>query len=302
MTTENHKFSLNKVATFLTLAFFISFLIDLPSIVFKPTGETYKLLVTASMWGPAIAAILTQHLYGGTFKTLGWSWPTSTMLIKSFLVPVSYSIVSYLFIWLLGLGIFYDSDFIKETASSMGVSHLSDGWVIIIYFLFTGTFGLIRTSANALGEEIGWRGFLVPELSKRYSYLKTSLITGLIWAAWHYDVLIFSDYNNGTPVWFGLSCFTVMVVSSSFIYTWFRLKSDSIFPCMILHASHNLYIQRIFTPLTKSTDLTPWFIDEFGLILPIATTCFAVYFILNRHNLEKKESSNPTDGIQKSKL
>lgn len=287
MGTENQTFSSKKVITFLSLAFLISITIDLPFILFKPTGEIYRLLITASMWGPAIAAILTQHIYGENLKYFGWRWPKSNFLVNSFLVPVGYSIVTYLLIWLTGVGIFYNSEFVKDTASSIGISGLSAGGVIIIYFLFTGTFGLIRTSANALGEEIGWRGFLVPELSKKYSYLKTSFITGLIWAVWHYDVLIFGDYNNDTPLWFGLSCFTIMVVSSSFIYTWFRLKSGSLFPCVILHASHNLYIQRIFTPLTKPTNLTPWFIDEFGLILPIVTTCFAIYFFNKRHELIK---------------
>lgn len=285
METDNRKYSSKKVITFLSLAFLISMTIDLPFILFKPTGEFYRLLITASMWGPAIAALVTQRIYGENFRNFGWGWPTSTLLANSFLVPVGYSLVAYLLIWSTGVGTFYNAEFVNDAASSIGISGLSAGGVILIYVLLTGTFGMIRASANALGEEIGWRGFLVPELSKKFNYSRTSLITGLIWAAWHYDVLIFGDYNNGTPLWFGLSCFTLMVVSSSFIYTWFRLKSGSLFPCVILHASHNLYIQRILTPLTKPTDLTPWFIDEFGLLVPMVTTCFAIYFYAKRHEL-----------------
>jgi membrane protease YdiL (CAAX protease family) len=48
-----------------------------------------------------------------------------------------------------------------------------------------------------------------------------------------------------------------------------RLKSGSLWTAAILHASHNLYIQAIFTPLTRNTGKTAWFIDEFGAILPI---------------------------------
>lgn len=57
---------------------------------------------------------------------------------------------------------------------------------------------------------------------------------------------------------------------------------------MLLHATHNLYIQQIFTPLTKSNEKTQWFIDEFGMVLPAVTTIFALYFITRRKELNIK--------------
>lgn len=50
----------------------------------------------------------------------------------------------------------------------------------------------------------------------------------------------------------------------------------------ILHASHNLYIQGIFTPLTRNTGKTAWYIDEFGCVLPLVAIAFAVYFWTGR--------------------
>ena len=130
-------------------------------------------------------------------------------------------------------------------------------WISIAVGIFlTGTYGLIRSVSSALGEEIGWRGFLVPELSKATSFTLTSLISGIVWSLWHYPILIYGDYNAGTPTWYGLTCFTVMVVSGSFIFAWLRLKSGSLWTGAILHASHNLYIQAIFTPLTRITGKT----------------------------------------------
>jgi len=67
-----------------------------------------------------------------------------------------------------------------------------------------------------LGEEIGWRGFLVPELYKNNSFLKTAMISGAIWALWHYPIIIFSDYNGGTSVGYSLFCFTLMIIAISF--------------------------------------------------------------------------------------
>ena len=117
------------------------------------------------------------------------------------------------------------------------------------------------------------------------SFTWTSLTSGIVWSLWHYPILIFGDYNPETPTWYGLTCFTVMVVSGSFIFTWVRLKSGSLWTGAILHASHNLYIQAIFSPLTRNTGKTAWYIDEFGCVLPLVVLVFAVYFWSKRREL-----------------
>lgn len=50
---------------------------------------------------------------------------------------------------------------------------------------------------------------------------------------------------------------------------------------MLLHASHNLFVQTVFTPLTRDTGPTKYFIDEFGLALPVV--CLVVAFLFWRH-------------------
>jgi len=155
----------------------------------------------------------------------------------------------------------------------------------VLYVGLAGSFGLARGLASALGEEIGWRGFLVPELFKRVGFTGTALISGLVWSCWHYPLLIWRDYNSGTPTWYGLTCFTALVVSLSFIFAWFRMKSGSLWTGALLHASHNLYIQGIFTPLTSDTGKTAWYIDEFGAILPLVVLGFALYAWSKRREL-----------------
>ena len=144
---------------------------------------------------------------------------------------------------------------------------------------------MIGSCSTALGEEIGWRGFLVPELAKTTGFTQTALISGDVWAIWHYPVLIFGDYNAGTPTWYGLTCFTVLVLGISFVFAWMRLKSGSLWTGVFLHASHNLFIQSIFTPLTKDTGKTPYVIDEFGFMLPVVVLFFAFYFWKKRAEL-----------------
>jgi len=69
-----------------------------------------------------------------------------------------------------------------------------------------------------------------------------------------------------------------MVVSGSFIYTWYRLKSGSLWTGVMLHASHNLFIQSFFTPMTFDTGNTAWYTDEFGAVMPAVSLLLAIYF------------------------
>lgn len=101
----------------------------------------------------------------------------------------------------------------------------------------------------------------------------------------HYPGLLFTDYNGGTPAWYGIPCFTAMVIADSLILAWLLLKSGSLWTAAILHGAHNLYIQNIFTPLTRNTGKTNWFIDEFGVVLPVVVIAFAVYFWRRRAEL-----------------
>jgi membrane protease YdiL (CAAX protease family) len=103
--------------------------------------------------------------------------------------------------------------------------------LFLLYLLLTGSIGMVHSIANALGEEIGWRGFLVPELFKTTGLTGTALFSGVVWALWHYPVLIGADYNAGTPTWYGLTCFTVMVLAISFIFAWMRLKIGKSMDC-----------------------------------------------------------------------
>jgi membrane protease YdiL (CAAX protease family) len=283
---------MKKILTFIVLTFLITNLFDVPLILLDPGIQIKRLLYTGDMWGPALAALLTKWIFKESIKDLRWQFGLKKYWIIAFIIPVLYTIITYLTIWGFGFGNFYNQDFLSEVSDSLGLETLSPVCILIIYLPLLGSIGVISSSCNALGEEIGWRGFLTPELYKRFGFFKTSLLVGIIWAVWHYPVLIFSDYNNGTPVWYGLTCFTTMIIALTFIFTWLTIRSKSLFPAMILHATHNLYIQHIFTPLTNGNDLTPWFIDEFGAILPIVMILFALYFILKRNKLDGYERNN----------
>lgn len=275
------------VITFLLITFTLSSIFYFLIIHTGKLGSGFGLYVTGLMWCPGLSAIITSLLLKRDLSLLEWQLGEKRFQIQSYSIPILYALIAYLIIWIVGWGKFYNTELVTQIAASFGFDKLSNSLTILLYFIIMGIFGMPGSIANALGEEIGWRGFLVPELYKKIGYTKTSLLTGAIWSVWHYPILIFADYNKGTPTWYGLTCFSVMVISMSFIFTWYRIKSNSLWTCVLLHASHNLFIQSIFSPLTKDTGSTKYFIDEFGAVLPIVCLFFSIFFWLKRKELPK---------------
>ena len=238
------------------------------------SGTVYAfdmLYVLAWMWCPGAAALITTFLLNRDPTGFGWGWGRTRYQLLSYTLPLAYSSLVYLSIWFTGLGRFaglFDLEFVR-------------------HLFYLATIGVMASSVSALGEEIGWRGFLVPELAKVTTFTKTSLISGVIWASWHYPLILFADYRGGTTAWYELSCFTLMIVGFSFPLAWLRLKSNSVWTAVLLHASHNLYIQGVFDPLTEDTGLTRYFAGEFGLALAAVAIPVAYIFWMKRFELPR---------------
>ncbi|WP_041304917.1 type II CAAX endopeptidase family protein [Herpetosiphon sp.] len=224
------------------------------------------------IFSPALAAIITQFVFERRLAGLGWKIAAPKDLLLSYSLPLGYGLVVYSVVWLSGIGDFS----LQALASQVGLATplaISGFWG---YLGEAATLGIVRSAILAFGEELGWRGFLVPELSKRYSLAATATISGLIWAIWHYPAILLVEYNNaGAPLWFGLCCFTILVVGLSFVMAWLRLKSASVWPAVLLHASHNIFIQTVFNPLTSKNAITPYVIDEFGVGLALVVGVLA---------------------------
>jgi membrane protease YdiL (CAAX protease family) len=246
--------------------------------------------VAGLMWSPGLAALLTCKLIGRRIDTLGWNWGSGRYEAICYLIPLGYSIIIYGFVWLTGLGTFYDKDFVSKVTQSFGLGTLPAWASIAFYFVLTAVYAVIRDTATVLDEEIGWRGFLVPEFAKTHSFPVTALVPGLIWALWHYPVILFADYKSDTPVWFFVPLLTLTIPLLNFVWTWMRLKTGSIWPGVLLHASHNTFMQTFFDPLTVHNKRTNYIASEFGAGLFVLSILLATYFMKRRNEVEGDRS------------
>ncbi len=195
----------------------------------------------------------------------------------SYFIPVLYVIITYILIWLFGLGGLPNEEIILEWAKELGlvgIGTLNPIFIVIIAVILLGTVGVIRAMATVLGEEIGWRGFFIYELRKVFSFTNVSLFSGFIWAFWHWPILLYYSKN----VTLEFITFFVFVISMSFIMTYYTFKSKSLWPAVIFHAVSNVYIQKIFPPLTTKIEGAEHWFGENGIMFAIVTLVFGIYF------------------------
>jgi membrane protease YdiL (CAAX protease family) len=241
------------------------------------------------MWMPALAAILTCRILGRPLRMLGLGTWNGRYVLIGYLIPIAYCLVASLGIWILGFGGFPNTEFVRTTADAFGLGEAPDWVVIAMFVVLTGTTGMLSGVAAATGEEIGWRGFLVPELAKVLPFTGVAVVSGLIWAAWHYPITAVVYRDAGLPPWFWLLTFTFVAVAISFAQAWLRLRTHSVWPPIFLHASHNLWIQSIFTPLTSDQHYTKWIAGDLGLAFVVVAAVVAMVFWIKRGELPAKQ-------------
>ena len=133
---------------------------------------------------------------------------------------------------------------------AIGVSILFGGATPVLGMTILGVLFLFAFHifpGSALGEEIGWRGFVLPRLQARHSALKASLIIGILWGCWHLPLWLRG--NESHPISLFVP-FVIAVIASSVMYTWlYNNTGGSLFLMVLFHAASNLPITILISPM-----------------------------------------------------
>ena len=218
------------IAWFYILAFGISWLGWVPvasgSHGIAPFDNPYfQFLLILPVVGPALAAIIvTQVAHGKTgvldlLKALvQWRVGLAWYMVVVF-GPVVLLIAGKVITELLGFSVTQvgpQGDLFSLAISAFVISLFSNPW-----------------------EEIGWRGFALPRLQKRYNALLATLIVGVLWGLWHLPLFFWV----GNPMseypflpWF------IGTVAGAFIYTWlYNSTKGSILLVALFHIALNTF-------------------------------------------------------------
>ena len=253
-------------------------------LLFVCTAAGYWLIfrlgrATPIMLAVGVATVLTCLIRKRSLATLGWGWGSWKYQWLSYVLPLAIAGVAYTIIWAAGWGEWYDAEFVIQQGEEYNLADWSEAGIIAFHFFLTATYSFALLLPSVLGEEIGWRGFLVPELARFMSFTGVALTSGLIWSVWHWPMMFKGFYGNEvTPLYYQLFCFTLLLVSWAVIMAYLRFRTDSLWTAVIFHMSGNVFLQKVFAPLTLENERSAWFVDEFGAVPALVAFVFAIYF------------------------
>lgn len=201
-------------------------------------------------WSPGLYAILIIAIIKGKsglhaifkrllFRKENWKWYLVALFLPIALCSTSYLVISFIE---------------HGKLVPLEINHTPQAYLYSLLFITIGSFG----------EEIGWRGFMLPQLLKKNSLIISSIIIGIFWGLWHLNLQ------------FGIGLFIIyilMVIDFSFIMSWLYVKTKgNILASVILHTSINMcsliFFEKIAICLSSSHSLL--------LLYAINTCVFAI--------------------------
>ena len=244
---------LRPVGVFLALAFGLSWLLALPLWFGDGLASPWLYPVAlAVMTTPAIAALVVVFLVERPThraRTLGL-WPLTPVrrLLGYSALGIFGSIALVLVALPIGalLGV-YPADFVHFSAyrevlaqqlRATGVGlPMSTGALVALQLALLPLAAVINL-VPALGEELGWRGWLLPRLMP-LGPLPALLVSGVVWGVWHAPLVLLGYNYPNAPGWLGVLAMVGMCILVGALLGWLRLRSGSVWPAALAHAAIN---------------------------------------------------------------
>jgi len=186
------------------------------------------------MMTPTLAVLIMMLLVTRDgYKKEGWKMLGLHKLglkawLFAFIVPCIPLIISFVLVWLTGLAsIVPQKDF-------QGIS-----WAMFLpVILFVYVKGVLTQS---MGEELGWRGYLLPLMVNSMGRKKAMLLNGLIHGVWHFPIIINTDvYHADSKLWIILPFTVLSTVFLAPVIGEIRLRTGSVWTSSMIHTTHNL--------------------------------------------------------------
>ena len=138
--------------------------------------------------------------------------------------------------------------------------------------------GFALSVVSALGEEAGWRGYLLPSLLGLGTW-PAMLLTGALHGLWHFPVILLTPYYHGAgSPWIVLPEFLLVLTLAGVLYGYLRLSTASLWPAILFHASVNESIA-FYAQRTRPTDpvLLEYWGGESGVFAIVAILLVVIW-------------------------
>lgn len=142
---------------------------------------------------------------------------------------------------------------------------------------------------GAFGEELGWRGFLLPKMMNG-GFRSPYLTCGLVWASWHLPLIAFGDFYQTDNALLMALVYGLGIIAMSFVFSVLRVRSGSVLIATVAHAAHNFFFQFAFPVLLLTvpgphSDLWDIVAGDTGLCIAVLylSTYLVFRYIFQRH-------------------
>ncbi len=242
---------MNKIRNFIFLSFSLTwtiwFLIWLLGIKLgEPISQVGTVL---AMWMPALAYFILRKIEADHYPLKAgfrlafkknWKYYLLAIWLPAFLTMLGAGLYFLIFRSQFGLEFASVEDMLKAVGAE--TQDVPLGLIAIFQIIAAVTYGSIINSFFALGEEIGWRGYLYPAFREKFSSLHSHLLTGLIWSLWHLPLNL-QGYNFGSTYWgkplLGLVAMFVFCFSIGVLLSFMMEKTGSLWAPALLHGAVN---------------------------------------------------------------
>lgn len=217
---KNSKSLLLKFFLLTYLIFWVLFAITGAVIMLKAPKPIQSIMPIICAWSPTFAFLLMfKKLYPGQLLKEFIKQQFKTR-IKISLLIIIISIQTFI---CLAVAFFYSG------SNNIAVTSVLTSSASIAVLGFFNQ--LIR---GPLGEEIGWRGYALNEMQKRYSPVAAAIILGIVWGFWHTPLWIVTSGYSGLDLVKYMALFLISIIAVSIMITaFYNLNKNLIIPILI---------------------------------------------------------------------
>ena len=226
-------------------------------------SPVWFLLAPLAMWAPALARFVVlrtvDRRFRATLPLQHFAGVGGHAAFVALALPIVVYGAAYGIAWIAGWVHWSPGAGLWTTGSRIALNVLVNASILATYGTIT-----------ALGEELGWRGYLQPRLDTA-GVRGSFVVVGLCWSIYHAPFTLVDWSGTTAGLAFALAKGLVLDVSLSYLWAQLSYRARSLWPAVFLHSFHNGVSQWLFPKFFAGGDET-WLGE--GGVLPLA--CYVV--------------------------